>query len=261
MKKTVLYHRDGQVGAITLNRPKFLNAISDAWIHDLVEAAQQGHDDPEARVIVMCGAGRAFCSGADLKETPRQQEHMSYRAQRIDPMQKIASLFRHMRKPVIAQIHGYAVGGGCELAMLADIRIAASGTKFGFTELRVGATVTMGGLYNLARIVGIARAFELIYTTELIDAKEALRIGLVNRVVTPHKLAGTVRALADKISGNYPFETSLVRNALYRALDIDFDAAIEEESVASMLSHMGGARNIGMRRALQEIRSKPRRAG
>ena len=261
MEKAVLYHRDGRVGFITLNRPKSLNAISDAWIHDLVGAARQAHEDDEARVIVVCGAGRAFCAGADLKETPRVQEHMWYRAQRIDPMQAIASLFRHMRKPVIGQIHGYAVGGGCELAMLADIRIAASGTKFGFTELRVGATVTMGGLYNIARIVGLGRAFELLYTTELIDAEEAFRIGLVNRVVPADELPGAVRALADKLSGNYPFETSLVRNALYRALDLDFDAAIEEETAASLLSHMGGARNIGMRRALEEIKSKPGRVG
>jgi enoyl-CoA hydratase/carnithine racemase len=176
MEKAVLYHRDGQVGFITLNRPKSLNAISDAWIHDLVGAARQGHEDNESRVIVLCGAGRAFCAGADLKETPRVQEHISYRAQRIDPMQAIASLFRQMRKPVIGQIQGYAVGGGCELAMLADIRIAANGTKFGFTELRVGATVTMGGLYNIARIIGLGRAFELLYTTELIDAEEAFRI-------------------------------------------------------------------------------------
>jgi enoyl-CoA hydratase len=259
MEKAVLYHRDGQVGFITLNRPKSLNAISDAWIHDLVAAARQAHEDAEARVIVVRGEGRAFCAGADLKETPRVQEHMSYRARRIDPMQAIASLFRHMRKPVIGEIHGYAIGGGCELAMLADIRLAARGTKFGFTELRVGATVTMGGLYNIARIVGLGRAFELLYTTELIDAEEAFRIGLVNRVVPAEQLANAVRALAEKISGNFPFEMSLVRNAVYRALDLDFDAAIEEETAASLLSHMGGARKIGMLRAMQEIKSKRRR--
>ena len=145
--------------------------------------------------------------------------------------------------------------------MLADIRIAAGGTMFGFTELRVGATVTMGGLYNIARIVGLGRAFELLYTTDLIDAEEAFRIGLVNRVVPADELPGAVRALADKLSGNFPFETSLVRNALYRALDIDFDAALEEETAASLLSHMGGARNVGMRRAMQELESKPGRVG
>ncbi|MBV9112123.1 MAG: enoyl-CoA hydratase/isomerase family protein [Hyphomicrobiales bacterium] len=261
MEKAVLYHRDGRVGLITLNRPKSLNAINDAWIHDLLDACRQAHEDDEARVIVVCGAGRAFCSGADLKETPRVQEHMEYRSQRIDPMQAIALRFRHMRKPVIGQIHGYAVGGGCELAMLADIRIAASGTKFGFTELRVGATVTMGGLYNIARIVGLGRALELLYTTELINAEEAFRIGLVNRVVPLDQLPGAVQALADKLSDNFPFETSLVRNALYRALDLDFDAAIEEETTASLLSQMGGARNVGMRRALQDIKSKPGRLG
>jgi enoyl-CoA hydratase len=260
MEKTVLYQRDGHVAFITLNRPKVLNAINDAWIHDLVAAARQAHEDDEARVVVVRGEGRAFCAGADLKETPRRQELMSYRDHHTDPMQEIARRFRSLRKPVIGQVHGYAVGGGCELAMLADMRIAAAGTKFGFTEVRVGATVTMGGLYNLARIVGLGRAFELLYTTEMIDAEEAYRIGLVNRVVTAEQLAETVRALAEKMSGNFPFEMSLTRNSVYRALDMDFDAAVEEETAAALLSYMGGSRNTGMSRAMDRIAGKSPRA-
>ncbi len=260
MEKTVLYQRDGHVAFITLNRPKVLNAINDAWIHDLVAAACQAHEDDEARVVVVRGEGRAFCAGADLKETPRRQELMAYRDHHTDPMQEIARRFRGLRKPVIGQVHGYAVGGGCELAMLADMRIAAAGTKFGFTEVRVGATVTMGGLYNLARIVGLGRAFELLYTTEMIDAEEAYRIGLVNRVVTAEQLAETVRALAEKMSGNFPFEMSLTRNSVYRALDMDFDAAVEEETAAALLSYMGGSRNTGMSRAMDSIAGKSPRA-
>jgi enoyl-CoA hydratase len=259
--KTVLYQRDGHVGFITLNRPKVLNAINDAWIHDLVSAAGEAHEDEQARVVVVRGEGRAFCAGADLKETPKlQEELMAYRAHHTDPMQEIARRFRGLRKPVIGQVHGYAVGGGCELAMLADMRIAAAETKFGFTEVRVGATVTMGGLYNLARIVGLGRAFELLYTTEMIDAEEAHRIGLVNRVVPAAQLADTVRALADKMSGNFPFEMSLTRNSVYRALDMDFDAAVEEETAAALLSYMGGSRKTGMSRAMNSIAGKPPRA-
>lgn len=258
MDTTVLYQREGRIGFVTLNRPRVLNAINDAWIHDLVAAGRAAGDDDDVRVVVVRGEGRAFCAGADLKETPRKQEVMAYRDHHTDPMQEIARVFRRLKKAVLAQVHGYAVGGGCELAMLADMRIAAAGTKFGFTEVRVGATVTMGGLYNLARIVGLGRAFELLYTTEMIDADEAYRIGLVNRVVPAEQLGETVRALAEKVADAFPFELSLTRNSVYRALDMDFDAALQDEMAASLLSYMGGSRNTGMRSAMERIAGKPK---
>lgn len=257
MDRTVLYRRDGRVAFVALNRPSVLNAINDAWLRDLTAALREARDDTEARVVVVQGEGRAFCAGADLKETPRRQEIISYRADHIDVMQNIAKLMRSLRKPVIAKVHGYAVGGGCELAMLADMRIAATGTKFGFTEVRVGATVTMGGLYNLARIVGLGRAFELLYTTEMIDVEEAFRIGLVNRVVAADRLQQTVHEFADKIAQNFPFEMSLTRNSVYRALDLDFDAALEDENAASLLSYMGDSRSTGMVQAMKSIKGKP----
>ncbi|MBI2160938.1 MAG: enoyl-CoA hydratase/isomerase family protein [candidate division NC10 bacterium] len=256
MGDTVLYERDERIGYITLNRPQVLNAINDAWIRDLLTAATAARDDLEARVIVVRGAGRAFCAGADLKETPQRRELMEYRARHMDPEQEIGRLLRRTGKPVIAQVHGYAVGGGCELAMLADLRIAAEGTRFGFTEVRVGATVTMGGLYNLTRLVGLGRAFELLYTAELIDAAEALRIGLVNRVVATERLAEAVRALATRIAGHFPLEVALTRNSLYRALDLDFDAAVEDETGAALLSYLGGAREQGMAQAMEKLRQE-----
>jgi len=194
MESPVLYERSGPIGYITLNRPHVLNAMNDEWIHALLATAKTAREDPAARVAVIRGAGRAFCAGADLKENPRRQELMEFWRTHIGPQQEIARQFRHLGKPLIAQVHGYAVGGGCEVAMLADVRIAAEGTKLGFTEVRVGATVTMGGLYNLTRLVGPGRAFELLYKAELIDAAEAMRIGLVNRVVPADQLEATVRS-------------------------------------------------------------------
>ena len=196
MGNTVLYEREGTVGSIILNRPQVLNAINDEWIEDLLAAAEKARLDAEAKVIVVKGQGRAFCAGADLKEGAKVYESlMEYRDGHMTPEQDIGRVFRRMGRPVIGQIQGYAVGGGCELAMLCDIRIAAEGTRFGFTEVSVGATVTLGGLYNLPRIVGLGRAFELLYSTDLIDAQEAWRIGLVNRVVPPESLEETVTAL------------------------------------------------------------------
>jgi len=246
MEPAVIYARDGAIGYITLNRPRVLNAMNDAWIHALLGAAHAAHDDQGARVVVIRGAGRAFCAGADLKETPRRQDLMDHWRAHIGPEQEIARRFRRLGKPLIAQVHGYAVGGGCELAMLADMRIAAQGTRFGFTEVKVGATVTMGGLYNLTRLVGAGRAFEMLYTTELIDADEAMRIGLVNRVVPAIELEDFVRTMAEKIAGHYPAELALTREGVYRAMDLDFDASAEMELDAALLSHLGGARIEGM---------------
>jgi enoyl-CoA hydratase len=256
MEPAVLYERSGVIGYITLNRPHVLNAMNDEWIHALVAAAQTAHEDAAARVVVIRGAGRAFCAGADLKEVPRRQELMEHWRTHIGPEQEIARRFRRIGKPFIAQVHGYAVGGGCEVAMLADMRIAAEGTKLGFTEVKVGATVTMGGLYNLTRLVGAGRAFELLYTAELVDAAEAMRIGLVNRVVPADELEATVRTLAEKIAAHYPAELALTREGVYRAMDMDFDASVEMELGAALLSHLEGSRIEGMARQAERIHQR-----
>ncbi len=256
MGATVRYERQGVIGYITLSRPQVLNAINDEWLRDLLAAAGQARSDPGARVVVVRGEGRAFCAGADLREGGRSYGLAEYREGHMRPMQDIARVFRHMGKPVIAQIHGYAVGGGCELALLADIRIAAEGTRLGFPEVRVGATVTLGGVYNLTRVVGVGRALELLYTTELVDAHEAERMGLVNRVVPPEQLESAVQELAHRIAGHYPLELSLTRNSVYRALDTDFDTALAEEEGASIISYASGDRERGMADALQAIRKR-----
>lgn len=253
MGTTVLYERKEGIGYIILNRPHVLNAMNDEWLHDLLAAAEQARADQEVRIVIVKGEGRAFCAGADLKESAVRRELAEYREQHMRPQQDIARVFRRMGKPVIAQVHGYAVGGGCELALLADIRIAAEGSKFGFPEVRVGATVTLGGVYNLARVVGPGKAFELLYTTDFIDAREAERIGLVNRVVPLGQLETAVFELAQKISRHYPFELSLTRSSVYRALDTDFDSALVEEEDASVISYAAGTRAHGMTAALENI--------
>ncbi len=205
MAKTVLYHRDETTGYITLNRPEVLNAINEEWLADLAAAVAEARQDARARTVVVSGEGRAFCAGADLREGTRQYDNLTeYRQSRIDPMQDIGRALRRLDKPLIGQVHGYAVGGGCELALMCDLRLAAEGTHFGFTEVRVGATVTLGGIYNLARVVGMGRAFEMLYTAELIDAQEAWRIGLVNRVVPAGDLDAAVVELARRIESHYP---------------------------------------------------------
>ena len=256
MGTTVLYERRGVIGYIILNRPHVLNAMNDEWLHDLLAAAEQARADPETRVIVVRGEGRAFCAGADLRESTTRREVAEYRERHMRPQQDIARVFRRMGKPVIAQVHGYAVGGGCELALLADLRIAAEGTQFGFPEVRVGATVTLGGVFNLTRLVGLGKALELLYTTDFIDAREAERIGLVNRVVLPDQLESAVLELATKIAGHYPLELALTRESVYRALDTDFESALGEEEDASVISYAAGTRAQGMTAALEQIQQR-----
>lgn len=258
MGTTVLYERQGSIGYIVLNRPHVLNAMNDEWLSDLLAMAERARVDTEARAIVVRGEGRAFCAGADLKESAVRRELAEYRDHHMRPQQDIARVFRRMGKPVIAQVHGYAVGGGCELALLADIRIAAEGSQFGFPEVRVGATVTLGGVYNLSRIVGAGRAFELLYTTDFIDAREAERIGLVNRVVPLEQLPTTVTALAEKIARHYPLELSLTRASVYHALDTDFESALREEDDASVISYAAGTRAEGMTVAFARLHERKR---
>jgi enoyl-CoA hydratase len=258
MGTTVRYEQQGVIGYIVLNRPHVLNAMNDEWLHDLLAMAERARGDNAARVIVVRGEGRAFCAGADLKESAARREVAEYRDHHMRPQQDIARVFRRMGKPVIAQVHGYAVGGGCELALLADIRIAAEGSQFGFPEVRVGATVTLGGVYNLSRIVGAGKAFELLYTTDFIDAREAERIGLVNRVVPPEQLSATVTALAEKITRHYPLELSLTRASVYHAMDTDFESALREEDDASVISYAAGTRAEGMAAAFAQIHERKR---
>ena len=259
---TVLYHREETMGYITLNRPEVLNAINEEWLGDLAAAVAEAREDAGARTIVVKGEGRAFCAGADLRDGTRQYDSLTeYRQRRTDPMQDIGRALRRLGKPVIGQIHGYAVGGGCELALMCDLRLAAEGTRFGFTEVRVGATITLGGIYNLARVVGMGRAFEMLYTTDLIDAQEAWRTGLVNRVASPGDLDVAVADLARRIGSYYPLELALTRNSVYRAMDSDFDTALEEEAQASLISYASGSRMTGMKDALDRIRSDQGESG
>ncbi len=254
MSATVRYERDGVVGYVTLDRPRVLNAMNGALVADLAVAARAAGDDPSTRVIVLRGAGRGFSAGADLTEAFERMPLAEYRATRLAHEQEVARAFRHLDKPVIAEVHGFAVGGGAVLTLLADLRIAADGTRFEFPEVRVGATASIGGLYHLARVVGLGRAFELLYTTDAIDAAEALRIGLVNRVVPPSELASSVRALAERIAGHFALELALTRQTLRRGLDLDFDAAVEGETTAALISWEGRSREQGMRHALERLR-------
>ncbi|HUB57706.1 MAG TPA: enoyl-CoA hydratase-related protein, partial [Mycobacterium sp.] len=177
--ETILVERDGRVGVITLNRPKALNALNSAVMHEVTTAAAEFDNDPGIGAIVITGSAKAFAAGADIKEMSHLAFSEVFDGDFFAPWAKLAAV----RTPTIAAVAGHALGGGCELAMMCDVLIAADTAKFGQPEIKLGVLPGMGGSQRLTRAIGKAKAMDLILTGRTIDAAEAERSGLVSRVV------------------------------------------------------------------------------
>ena len=228
-KKTVLYSRDGNVGIITLNRPERLNAINGGLLRDFIEQLKTAREDKEAVSVILTGAGRAFCAGEDLKESSAGKSFETW-IEETDGLQEIQRMIMSLGKPLIAAVQGYALGGGCEFAMSCDIRIATEDAKFGFPETEVGLTVTTAGTKLLTQIVGLGKAKELVFTGEFVDAHEALRIGLANKVVPAETLIDEALGMANKIGEKSPLALKLSRIAIEQGLHSSFEQILEIEA-------------------------------
>lgn len=228
-KKTVLYSRDGNVGIITLNRPERLNAINGGLLRDFIEQLETAREDKEAISVILTGAGRAFCAGEDLKESSAGKSFETW-IEETDGLQEIQRMIMRLGKPLIAAVQGYALGGGCEFAMSCDIRIATEDAKFGFPETEVGLTVTTAGTKLLTQIVGLGKAKELVFTGEFVDAHEALRIGLANKVVPAEMLIDEALGMANKIGEKSPLALKLSRIAIEQGLHSSFEQILEIEA-------------------------------
>lgn len=239
-EKTALYRREENVGIITLNRPQRLNAINGNLLSDFIAQLNVAREDEGAVSVILTGAGRAFCAGEDLKETSVGKSFDTW-VKEINALQEIQRVIMKLDKPLIAAVHGYALGGGCEFAMSCDIRIAATNAKFGFPETGVGLTVTTAGTKLLSQLVGLGKAKELIFTGELIDAHEALRIGLINKVVSEKGLLDDAMATARKIGEKSPLALRLSRIAIDQGLHSSFEQILELE--ANHLMICVGAQN------------------
>jgi len=250
MGTTVIYEKKDKIGIIKLNRPEVLNAINDALIEDFLLVFQLAQKD-DTRVIILRGEGRAFSAGADVKEGSQPRSIEDYFNHAIH-MQDMTRVMAHSSKPVIAAVQGYALGGGCELALNCDIRIAAEGTKFGFPETTVGATVTNAGLYNLPRLIGMGRAKELIYTGRRVDAKEAEAWGMVNKVVPVEELDKATMELADEIASHDPLGITLARHCLDSSAETSFESLLRLETFAATTSFASGKRQTGMKQAIKK---------
>ena len=226
---TVLYEKNQNVAVITLNRPERLNAITRELLAGMIEHLEVARRDQNVAVVILTGAGRAFCAGEDLKETAAGKTLEQW-VEETDGLQDVQRVILALGKPLIAAVPGYALGGGCEFAMSCDIRIAAEEAKFGFPETEVGLTITTAGTKLLSQIVGLGRAKELVFTGDFIDAREALRIGLVNKVVAAESLMDEALAMAGKIGEKSPLALKLSRIAIDQGLHSSFEQTLELEA-------------------------------
>jgi enoyl-CoA hydratase/carnithine racemase len=208
------------IATITLNRPEAMNALTRQLYTELEQAFRDAHADPEVRCVIVTGEGRAFCSGDDVKQIMlgEQREATTRRLNDVRPRPTPAAVaVLECDKPVIAAVNGPAVGWGMDLTLFCDIRIASERAKFGELFIKRGLVADMGGLWRLPRVVGPEKAAELLFTGDIIDAAEALRIGLVSRVVPAEELLPTARALAAKIAANPPIAMRYMKEGLRRS--------------------------------------------
>ncbi len=230
---TIIYEKKEGIAIIKINRPHVLNAMNRQFWIDFREALSDVREDPEIRVLIITGEGRAFSTGADLKES-KDRTPEDYR-EYIEGLQEVSREIIYFEKPIIAAINGYALGSGYELALACDIRIAADDAKIGSPEAKVSSSVTGGAMRLVQDLVGPGKARELLFTAEYITGKEAERIGLVNKSVPQEKLMETAIEMAEKIRENSPFSIRVIKKGLNLAKDgISLEALMAYEVEACL---------------------------
>ena len=233
--KCLLYDMKDGVATLTLNRPERLNALGDTLRDDLQDAVTRASDDPEVRVMIVTGAGKGFCSGGDVKAMSERKESGSGRPlmEKVAPgRDRTVQALRDAPKPVIAAVNGAAAGAGFNLALCCDIRVASTAAKFSQAFVKRGLHPDWGGTYFLPRVVGTAKACELIFTGAIIDAEEALKLGIVSAVHQPEELLPAAQALARKIADGPPIAIRLAKRGIYHNLECDLRQALEYETFA-----------------------------
>jgi len=222
--ETVIVEQDDHVGTITLNRPKQLNTFDTSLATDLRQALREVDSDQKVRVVILKGAGKVFCAGIDLRFF-QDKTAFEYRTL-VELMENPLVEISRMRKPVIAQVHGVAAANGAGLVAAADLAVASDDARLGLTAINVGLNC-IGPVVPVSRSVGRKRALELLYFGELIQAQEALAMGLVNRVVPTADLEEETRKWAEKLAKKSPIATQISKKAFYAAADLDFYKAFE----------------------------------
>ena len=249
--ENLLVERDGPIAVLTVNRPKALNAMNQATLAELRRAIEELDADPGVGVVIVTGAGeKAFVAGADISEMagfgPAQAEEHARKGQAA------VAAFERARKPVLAAVNGYALGGGLELALACDVRLASDNAQMGLPEVSLAVIPGFGGTQRLARVVGEGRAKELVLTGRRVKADEALRIGLVNQVVPQAQLLDAAKEMARAILANGPVAVRLAKEVIHEGLATDFEHGLLLEQKAFGLVFATHDQKEGMRAFLEK---------
>jgi enoyl-CoA hydratase len=228
----IVYEKGDGIATIKLNRPKVLNAMNKQLWLDFQVALEDVKNDPEIKVLIVTGEGRAFSTGADLKDS-KDRSIEQYRDYLIELQETSRKIIR-FEKPTIAAINGYALGSGYELALACDIRIATEEAKIGSPEAKVTSSVTGGAMRLVQDLIGPGKAKELLFTAQYIDGKEAERIGLVNKAVPLDRLMDEARDMAKKIAENSAFSIKMIKRGLNMAQEVSLEALMDYEIEACL---------------------------
>jgi len=226
--KLIIYEKSEGIATITLNRPEALNAFSKEVVEEILQALEDIRRDENVRVVILTGAGeKAFSAGADIKAmigiNPLKARELSLMGE------KLCVSFENLEKPVIAALNGYALGGGMEVAMSCDIRIASENVRMGQTEINIGLIPGWGGTQRLTRLVGRGKAKELVFTGRMIDARTAEQLGIVNMVVPADKFRETVRQFALELAAKAPVALKIAKALIDKGADIGLESALALE--------------------------------
>jgi len=226
MYKNLIIEIEDKIAIVKINRPEVMNAVNPETILEFERAMHELNDNPDVRVIIVTGEGKSFVSGSDISKLAKMDPLKAREYSQFG--QRVLNYVETMEKPVIAAVNGYALGSGCELAMACDIRIASEKAKFGQPEVKLGLIPGHAGTQRLARIVGLSKAKELIFTGDLIDANEAKEIGLVNHIFPPESLLDEAKGLAKKILAGGPTAVKLAKAAINKSF-VDTGSNYETE--------------------------------
>jgi enoyl-CoA hydratase len=252
--KNIIVETAEKIGIVKFNRPDVLNAVNIETILELEKALHEFNKNKDVFVIIITGEGKSFVSGSDISKLAEMDSLKAREYSQIG--QRVLSFIENMEKPVIAAVNGYALGSGCEIAMACDIRIASDKAKFGQPEVKLGLIPGHAGTQRLARIVGIGKAKELIFTGDIIDVQEALRIGLVNKIVAPDGLLNEAKALANKIIEMGPTAVRFAKTVINRGFDSNLTTANSYETEAFSILFSTVEAKEGMKAFLEKRKPK-----
>jgi len=228
--ENIIFEKEENIAIITFNRPEAMNALNNQTRAEFGQAIEDVATDDEIKVLILTGSGKAFVAGSDIKEFNKTTPYAAHNIKRLGEM------VEKLEKPVIAAVNGFCLGGGCEIAMGCDIIIASEKAKFGQPEINLGIIPGGGGTQRLPRIVGAHKAKELIFTGDIIDANEAERIGLVNKVVPLDELEEAVQTIAKKIASKSPVAMKLAKTTINRGMQTSLESGLAYEREMYSLS-------------------------